>query len=68
MMNTIVNENLISFKELEQNIFSYVCELGREMTKTLLESYDKHLAETRDKTVYRDKGNRQTSIKTVYGT
>lgn len=23
MMNTIVNENLISFKELEQNIFSY---------------------------------------------
>lgn len=67
-MNTIVNENLISFKELEQNIFSYVCELGREMTKTLLESYDKQLAESRNKAVYRDKGNRQTSIKTVYGT
>ena len=68
MMNTIVNENLISFKELEQNIFSYVCELGREMTKILLESYDKQLAESRDKAVYRDKGSRQTSIKTVYGT
>lgn len=67
-MNTIVNENLISFKELEQNIFSYVCELGREMTKILLESYDKQLAESRDKAVYRDKGTRQTSIKTVYGT
>ena len=67
-MNTIVNENLISFKELEQNIFSYVCELGREMTKILLESYEKQLAESRNKAVYRDKGSRQTSIKTVYGT
>ncbi len=67
-MNTIVNENLISFKELEQNIFSYICELGREMTGSILESYDKQLAESRDKAVYRDKGNRQTSIKTVYGT
>ena len=27
MMNTIVDENLISFKELEQKIFNYVCEL-----------------------------------------
>lgn len=67
-MNTIVNENLISFKELEQNIFSYVCELGREMTRIILEAYDKQLAESRNKAVYRDKGNRQTSIKTVYGT
>lgn len=67
-MNTIVNENLISFKELEQNIFSYVCELGREMTRIILESYDEQLAESRNKAVYRDKGNRQTSIKTVYGT
>ena len=25
MMNTIVNENLISFKELEQKIFNKVC-------------------------------------------
>lgn len=32
MMNTIVDENLISFKELEQKIFNYVCELGREIT------------------------------------
>lgn len=32
MMNTIVNEKLISFKELEIKIFDYICELGREMT------------------------------------
>lgn len=30
MMSTILNENLISFKELEKKIFAYVCELARE--------------------------------------
>ena len=36
-MNTIVKENEITFKQLEQKIFNYVCEFGRELTKTLLE-------------------------------
>lgn len=67
MMKTIVNENLVSFKELEQKIYSYVCELGREITQHVLEAYDKELAEARDKKVYRGKGKRATSIKTVYG-
>ena len=67
MMNLIVEENLVSFKELEQKIFAYVCELGREITQILLESYDKELAEKRDKKTYRGKGSRGTSIKTVYG-
>ena len=67
MMNTIVTENYISFKELEQKIFHYVCELGREMTQILLESYDNELASTRERSKYRDKGKRSTTIKTVYG-
>ena len=67
MMNTILAENLVSFKELEQKIFAFVCELGREITQIMLESYDKELAEGRDKKIYRDKGTRDTSIKTVYG-
>ena len=67
MMNTILAENLVSFKELEQKIFAFVCELGREITQIMLESYDKELAEGRDKKIYRDKGTRNTSIKTVYG-
>ncbi len=68
MMSIIVDEKLISFKELEKKVFKYVCELGCEITKTLLESYDKELAATRDAKKYRDKGKRKTSIKTVYGT
>ena len=66
-MSIIVNEQLVSFKELEQKIFNFVCEFGRELTQVMLESYDRKLAEERDKKLYRGKGKRQTSIKTVYG-
>ena len=66
-MNTIVEEKPISFKELEQKIFKYVCGLGCEITRMILENYDDELAAARDKEVYRDKGGCKTSIKTVYG-
>ena len=55
-MDTIVKEGLISFKELEQKVFKYVCELGCEITRIILESYDKELAASRDSRQYRDKG------------
>lgn len=67
MMKSIVEEKLVSFKTLEQKVFAYVCELGREITRIMLESYDAELAEGRDKKLYRDKGRRNTTIKTVYG-
>lgn len=66
-MSTIIEEKLISFKELEQKVFKYVCELGCEITRIILESYDDELAASRDIKQYRDKGGRKTSIKTVYG-
>ncbi len=49
MMESIVEERLVSFKELEQKIFAYVCELGREITRIILEDYDKELMEERNK-------------------
>lgn len=67
MMESIVEEKLVSFKTLEQKVFDYVCELGRQMTRIILERYDDELAEERDKEAFRDKGKRKTSIKTVYG-
>lgn len=66
-MKSIVEEKQISFKSLEQKVFAYICELGREITRIMLESYDAELAEERDKSLYRDKGKRSTTIKTVYG-
>ncbi len=56
-MKLIVDENLLSFKVLEQKIFDYVCELGRQITQQILEAYDTELAESRDKKHYRGKGN-----------
>ena len=44
-MESIVEEKLVSFKELEQKIYRYVCELGREITQILLERYDTELLE-----------------------
>src|SRR5699024_12625450 len=67
MMKSIVEEKLVSFKTLEQKVFAYVCELGRMITQVILENYDDELAKERDKKLYRDKGKRETSIKTVYG-
>jgi Uncharacterised protein family (UPF0236) len=67
MMNTIVNEKMISFKELEQKMFDYICEFGRGLTQTILESYDEELQRGRDKKALRSKGTRRTTIKTVYG-
>lgn len=66
-MESIVEEKLVSFKDLEQRIFRYVCRLGCEITQFILERYDAKLMLQRDKEQYRNKGTRKTSIKTVYG-
>lgn len=66
-MNPIVEENLVTFKELEQKIYAWICEFGRNITRIILEEYDNDIAESRDKKSYRDKGKRGTSVKTVYG-
>lgn len=66
-MNSMIMENGVTFKTLEKNIFSWVCEIGRQFTTEFLERYDRMLMEERDKKKYRHKGYRQTTIKTVYG-
>ena len=47
MMNLMVDENGITFKEIEKEIFKMICEAGRELTKEILERYDEHLHATR---------------------
>mgnify|MGYP002738313005 CR=1 FL=1 len=64
MWNLLLHWNLL-FQV--SKIYSYVCELAREITQQMLESYDEELAKSRDKKVYRGKGKRKTSIKTIYG-
>lgn len=42
---------------VREKIYSYVCELAREITQQMLQSYDEELAKSRDKKVYREKEN-----------
>lgn len=66
-MNTIIKENAITFKDLEQKIYKDICKIGQECTREFLEQYDQMLMRERDKAKYRNKGHRKTVIKTVYG-
>ena len=67
MMKTMIKENGVTFKDLEKNIYSWICQIGRQFTSEFLERYDQMLMRERDKSRYRHKGSRQTTIKTVYG-
>ena len=67
MWEVLVNENLLTFKDIEKKIFEYACEIARDMTRELLEKYDHSLMIGRDRSAYRSKGRRHTTVKTVYG-
>ncbi|OUQ21692.1 ISLre2 family transposase [Lachnoclostridium sp. An14] len=67
MMNLMITENGVTFKDLEKNIYAWVCQIGRQFTQEFLERYDRLLMEDRDRKKYRNKGVRQTTVKTVYG-
>lgn len=67
MATNILSEKKVSFNQIEKEIFRRLCEDGQRLTQELLEYMDNQIAEQRDRTIYRDKGKRKTSIKTVYG-
>ena len=62
-----ITEKTLDFKSLEEKIFKYVCECGREIIKEILEEMDEDIQEGRDKKRYRNKGKRRRTIKTVMG-
>lgn len=63
----ILNKDKVTFKDIEQEIYEAHCRMAREDTIKILNLLDKELHDGRDKSEYRDKGLRQTTIKTVYG-
>jgi len=48
-------------------MYSFVCELGCNLIKTMLENYDQKIMDARDKKIFRHKGYKNNSIKTVMG-
>ncbi len=49
MLKTMMTENGVTFKELEKNIYPWVCEIGRQFTGESMERYDRMLMEGRDR-------------------
>ena len=41
MMESMIAENEVTFKELEKNIYSWICEIGSQFTTEFLERYDR---------------------------
>jgi len=66
-MNTL-QENTITFKYLEAEIFKYACEEALIMLTNIMESIDDDIKKNRDKKTYRSKGKRKRTINTVMGT
>lgn len=66
-MNTIIKETTLSFKDLEKKIYTWGCQLCQEFARDFLEKYDQILMKQRDKKQYRNKGRRQTTVKTIFG-
>ena len=67
MFDNIVANNEVNFNDLEKKIYKFVCDLGCCILRTMLESYDNKIKENRDKKIFRHKGYKINSIKTVLG-
>lgn len=63
----IVLGNEINFNQIEREIFEYGCQVAREVMGQVMTTLDDYLAKKRDRKIYRDKGKRKTSIKTLMG-
>ena len=66
-MNTIVKKDCLTFKDIEKEIFKYVCQIAVDITKEFLVAYDKKLMKERDTAKYRHKGYKEDHIRCVYG-
>ncbi len=67
MFDNIVANNEINFNELEKKIYKFVCDLGCNLIKEIIEKYDEKLQQERNKKNFRHRGLKSDSIKTVMG-
>lgn len=66
-MNNIVEKYSLTFRDIEKEIFKYVCQIAVEITQKILLEYDKKLMQERGTSKYRHKGYKNNHIRCVYG-
>ena len=62
-----VPETARDINSIEQIIFGWCCQLGRELMRGVFEDLDLELREARDKSIYHNKQRRKTTLKTIMG-
>lgn len=67
MFEQILQEKELNFKSLEQKFYKIGCKISCDAMKELLQELDHMLEKQRDKAIYRHKGHRKTTIKTLMG-
>lgn len=60
-------EKFVDITTLEELVYEAVLQLGREIMRRCIEEADRILAQQRDRGMYRDKGYRPTTLKTIMG-
>ena len=66
MFDNIITEEEINFKEIENKVYDFVCKIGCNIIKEILESIDDTIKLTRPKDM-RNKGKRKNCVKTIMG-
>lgn len=67
MFDNILTKDEVSFKDLEEICFKIACEISKELLKTMLEEFDNKILKERDKEIFRNKGLKDTTVKTILG-
>lgn len=60
-------EKFVDIATLEKLVYEAVLMLGRNIMRQCIEEADRTLAQQRDRGIYRDKGYRSTTLKTIMG-
>ena len=66
MFDSIITKEQIDFNEIENKVYDFVCEIGRQIVKEILESIDDKIKSTRPIEM-RNKGKRKNCVKTIMG-
>lgn len=67
MLDKMISINDLEFNNLEKKIYDIGCEYARTLMKEILMRIDDEISKSRNKEIYRHKGKRETTIKTLMG-
>lgn len=62
MYDLSLNDNWITFKELERKIYKFACDEACKALKVVFEALDEKILNERDTKIYKNKGRKKTCL------